>query len=287
MGSFSDAFRAKTNESDYAPPHAVVLAAGMGTRMKSDLPKVLVPCAGRPLLGWVLDALERADIRTIIVVVGYQGERVFKAFADRPRIAFVNQSPPLGTGHAVACCRFLLEKLSGPTVVVAGDSPLVQPSSLRRLIEHFVSQTATASPNQARLACLLGTLYHPNPQGLGRIVRDPHTGEFLRIVEEREATEQERALCEVNMSTYVFHTPALVWALERLRNDNVKKEYYLTDCPKLLKDAGWRIEALPVLEPCEALSVNTPEELAAAEAELLRQHPKAKEPAPSPASPKS
>ena len=118
-------------------------------------------------------------------------------------------------------------------------------------------------------ACLLGTARKPNPTGLGRIVRDA-AGEFPGIVEEKDATPEQRAITEVNVSTYVFRPDALLSALEQLTANNVQGEYYLTDCPGVLKAAGERVEALCVLQPCEALSINTPEELAAVEAEMKK-----------------
>ena len=118
-------------------------------------------------------------------------------------------------------------------------------------------------------ACLLGTGTKPNPAGLGRVVRDA-TGQFLAIVEEKDATPEQRAITEVNLSTYVFAAASLLSALDQLTDNNVQGEYYLTDCPSVLKAAGERVEALCVLQPCEALSINTLDELAAVEAEMKR-----------------
>jgi bifunctional UDP-N-acetylglucosamine pyrophosphorylase/glucosamine-1-phosphate N-acetyltransferase/UDP-N-acetylglucosamine pyrophosphorylase len=116
---------------------------------------------------------------------------------------------------------------------------------------------------------LLGTLHKPNPAGLGRIVRDA-AGQFTGIVEEKDATDEQREITEVNMSTYVFAGPELLHALDQLKNDNRQKEFYLTDCPGILQREGKRVEALPVLQPCEALSINTVEELQSVEAEMRR-----------------
>jgi bifunctional UDP-N-acetylglucosamine pyrophosphorylase/glucosamine-1-phosphate N-acetyltransferase len=148
----------------------------------------------------------------------------------------------------------------GPVAIVAGDSPMLQPQSIKKLLARFV---------QVEPAALLGTLHKANPYGLGRIVRDGR-GEFAGIVEEKDATEDERRITEVNMSTYIFSTPELSHALDNLKNENRQREYYLTDCPGMLKREGKIVEALPVLQPCEALSINTPEELAAVEAEMLK-----------------
>ncbi|QDT06177.1 Bifunctional protein GlmU [Rubripirellula lacrimiformis] len=231
---------------------AVVLAAGKGTRMQSDLPKVLCPVVDRPMIHFVLDALEKAGIHRKIVVVGYEADQVRQALAGRKDdIEFVTQSEQLGTGHAVQMCRPALEKQTGPTIVVAGDSPLIQPTSLKKLLDHFVE----FSP-----ALLLGTLEKEDPTGLGRIVRDAD-GNFMGIVEQKDATESERAVKEVNMSTYLFQTPDLLQSLDMLSNDNAQAEYYLTDCARLLRESGRPVEALPVLQQCESLSINNPDEL--------------------------
>ena len=239
---------------------AVVLAAGMGTRMKSDLPKVLCPVLGRPMIEFVLDALDAAGVGRVIAVVGYKADDVRSALVARSNVEYALQAVRLGTGHAVKMARNSLEGHNGPVVVVAGDSPLLQAASLKKLLDHF---------RQHRPACLLGTLHKPNPAGLGRIVRDAQ-GEFVGIVEEKDGTPAQRQITEVNMSTYVFDGPQLLHALDLLTNDNRQKEYYLTDCPGILKNEGKLVQALPVLQPCEALSINTAEELAQVEAEMRR-----------------
>ena len=239
---------------------AVVLAAGMGTRMKSELPKVLCQAAGRPLLDYVLDSLVAGGVEKLVVVVGYRGDLVRAAVAGRPQVVCVEQTERLGTGHAVKMAREQLVGHEGPVVVVAGDSPLLQPASVRRLLDEF---------RRDRPACLLGTLHKENPAGLGRIVRDA-AGRFQGIVEEKDATEEQRRITEVNMSTYVFRGPDLLRALDGLKNDNRQREYYLTDCPGILLAEGLDVRALPVLQPCESLSVNTIDELSIVEAELRR-----------------
>ena len=241
-------------------PVAVVLAAGMGTRMKSDLPKVLVPALGRPMIEYVLDALATAGIGKTIVVIGYRADDVRQTLANRKNLEFALQTERLGTGHAVKMAQPLLTGHLGPVVIVAGDSPMLQAASVGKLLAHF---------QQHQPACLLGTLHKPNPAGLGRIVRDA-AGQFAGIVEEKDATAEQRKITEVNMSTYVFDGPELLHALDQLKNDNRQKEYYLTDCPGILRREGKRVEALPVLQPCEALSINTVDELAVVEAEMQR-----------------
>jgi bifunctional UDP-N-acetylglucosamine pyrophosphorylase / glucosamine-1-phosphate N-acetyltransferase len=239
---------------------AVVLAAGQGTRMRSDLPKVLIPVLGRPMIEYVLDALATVGIGRVILVVGHRAEDVQRLLCGRPGLEFVLQTERLGTGHAVKMAAPLLTQQQGPVVVLAGDSPLVQATSLQKLLGHF----AVHHP-----ACLLGTLHKQNPHGLGRIVRDA-SGSFVGIVEEKDATDEQRKITEVNMSTYVFSGPALLHALSLLKNDNRQREYYLTDGTGILRAEGKLVEALPILQPCEALSINTPEELAEVEAEMKR-----------------
>ncbi len=236
-------------------PIAIVLAAGQGTRMKSDLPKVLFPVLGRPMIEFVLDALAAAGIERVIAVVGYRADDVQRALSRRRGIEYALQAERLGTGHAVKMAVPRLEGQAGPVLIVTGDSPLIQPSSIRELLTHF---------EQHRPACLLGTLHKANPAGLGRIVRDD-AGNFFGIVEEKDATPQQRQITEVNMSTYVFDCRELLHALSQLQNDNRQKEFYLTDCPGILNSEGKRVEAIPVLKDCEALSINTIDELQSVE----------------------
>ena len=240
-------------------PLAVVLAAGRGTRMKSELPKVLFPVLGRPMIHWVLDALSLAGISRSVVVVGYREDLVREELSQRDGIEFAIQSQQLGTGHAVQMCRAQIESQNSPVLVVAGDSPLIQAASIGRLVGEF---------NKGPYGCLLGTLMKDNPQGLGRIVRDSG-GKFNRIVEEKDASEAERQIREVNMSTYLFAKDALLWALTQLGNHNAQGEFYLTDCPALLLSRGELVDARPVLDSCEALSINTIEELGTVEARML------------------
>lgn len=220
--------------------------------MKSELPKVLLPVCGRPMIHFVLDALDAAGFSKKIVVIGYGGDSVRQELASRSDdLAFVEQTEQLGTGHAVMQCEAHLAGHSGPVIVVAGDSPLLQASSLQKLLTHFEAQ---------RPALLLGTLIKEDPTGLGRIVRDSD-GNFTGIVEHKDASDAQRLIREVNMSTYLFRGPDLVAALAKLGNQNAQREYYLTDCAAILHQAGRPVEALPVLEPCESLSINDPEEL--------------------------
>ena len=238
---------------------AIVLAAGKGTRMKSDVPKVLVPVAGRPMVEYVLDALDAAGIDRTVLVVGYRSDLVRETLAHRQRVTFAEQAEQLGTGHAVMMAAGALAEHEGAALVVTGDSPMIQVSSIKKLLAEY---------DNGQPACVLGTAFKDNPAGLGRIVRDA-AGEFLGIVEQKDATPEQQAIREVNMSTYVFHAPDLLVALKSLGNNNAQREYYITDCPAILRGLGREVRARAVLEPVESLSINTPDELKVVEQVIL------------------
>ena len=239
---------------------AIVLAAGKGTRMNSDLPKVLVEVGGRPMLSYVLDALRKGGVERIVLVVGHREEMVREAMAGQADLEFVVQREQLGTGHAVMACRHVIQRQTGPVVIVAGDAPLMQAESIASLLAEYDREPA---------GCILGTVLKENPTGLGRILRNAD-GDFIGIVEEKDATDQQRQINEVNMSYYVFDPTYLLHALDNIRNDNVQREYYITDCPGVMINQEVEVRALPVLKPYEALGVNTLEELAAVEAVMSR-----------------
>ena len=235
---------------------AVILAAGQGTRMNSDLPKVAHPVHGRPMLHWVLDAARQAGAARLIVVVGYRAAVVKGLLVGQGDIEFAVQEPQHGTGHAVRQAAPLLGGTAGTVLVMNGDMPLVTPAALGDLL--------TAAEGHA---CVVGTAVTERNAGLGRIVRDAD-GRFAAIVEERDATAEQRAITEINVGCFAFDAPALLWSLDRLTNENAQGEYYLTDCPAILKEAGHPVDARAVFPIEEALGVNTPEQLAAVERAL-------------------
>jgi bifunctional UDP-N-acetylglucosamine pyrophosphorylase / glucosamine-1-phosphate N-acetyltransferase len=239
---------------------AIVLAAGKGTRMKSDLPKVLFPVCGRPMIEYVLDALAEGGVDHVVAVVGYRADDVRTVIDGRPGVEFVLQTEQLGTGHAVMMCREQLANAKGPVLVVTGDAPLMQADSVTALLQEYRRQPAS---------CILGTVCKDDPGGLGRILRDAQ-GNFVGIIEHRDATPEQRKITEVNMSYYVFNGPELLGVLDQIRPDNRQSEYYITDAPGLLLSQGKEVRALPVLKPCEALGINTIDELGAVEAELIK-----------------
>jgi len=241
--------------------YAVVMAAGKGTRMKSELPKVLYPVLERPMIEYVLDALEQAGVDKILVVVGYRSDLVRETLAHRCNLEFVEQTEQLGTGHAVMTCQETLSRHTGSVFVIAGDSPMVQVDSIQTLFAAYQAED--------RPSCILGTALKEKPEGLGRILRDEQ-GEFQGIIEDKDASPEQQTITEVNMSYYVFHTPDLLEALTHLRTDNAQKEYYITDTPTIMRSQGKRVVALPVLKPIESLGINTVEEAKMVE-EAMRQ----------------
>jgi bifunctional UDP-N-acetylglucosamine pyrophosphorylase/glucosamine-1-phosphate N-acetyltransferase len=239
------------------PVEAVVLAAGKGTRMRSDLAKVLHELAGRPLLDHVLAAVRGARVERTIVVVGHQADRVRERFAA-PDLQFVLQEPQLGTGHAVQMAAPALTP-GGWTLVLNGDVPLLRARTLDRLLERARESGAAA----VVLSCVVA-----DAGAYGRIVKDG-SGRLLRIVEARDASPEELAIGEYNTGVYCYRTDALLRILDRLTADNDQGELYLTDTIAHLVAAGDPVAALPVDDPHEVVGINTVAELGAA-TELLR-----------------
>lgn len=240
---------------------AVILAAGKSTRMKSARPKVMHEICGRPMVEWVLDAVRAAGVSQIVLVVGYGADEVRRLLASQHGVAYALQAEQKGTGHAVMMCREHLLGHSGPVLVLYGDMPLIRAETLRSLLDDLGSE---------RAVCVIGTASTPSNAGLGRIVRDA-SGQFEKIVEEKDATAAERAICEINTGCYVFDGPSLLWALDRIRPNNKQNEYYLTDCPRLLKEDGQRVVAAQRFDMIEALGVNTRAQLAEIEQTIQRQ----------------
>lgn len=239
---------------------AIILAAGKGTRMKSDWPKVLHEVCGRPMLAHVLDACRDAGCDRLICVIGHGADQIRGAFVGDEDIAWVEQTQQLGTGHAVMVCERELADLSGPVLVLAGDGPLIRGSTLRALLDAHRSNGS---------ACTLATCILEDPMAYGRILRDGQ-GRLLGIVEHLDATPEQRAIHEVNVSVYCFDAAELRDVLKRLTNDNAKGEYYLTDALGLLRSAGRELAAVPAVPVREVLSINDRVQLAQVNA-LMQQ----------------
>jgi bifunctional UDP-N-acetylglucosamine pyrophosphorylase/glucosamine-1-phosphate N-acetyltransferase/UDP-N-acetylglucosamine pyrophosphorylase len=250
---YSKKLSIETGKQKMAKKVAVVMAAGKGTRMKSELPKVLCEVCGRPMIEYVLDTLESTGIDRILVVIGYRGNLVREMLAHRKELEYCEQLEQKGTGHAVMMTRPSIAHFDGPLLVVAGDCPMIQRESIEAMFAEYEREP---------VACVMGTAYKDDPTGLGRIVRDAD-GQFQKIVEEKDATDIERQITEVNMSYYLFRTPDLLGVLDLLKTDNAQGEYYITDAPAVLISQGKRVVALPMLKPIEGLGINNIEELAA------------------------
>ncbi len=232
---------------------AVVMAAGKGKRMNSDLPKVLFEVAGRPLISWVVDVVGAAGVDEITVVVGHGADAVTAALPEGVRTAV--QSEQLGTGHAVIRALESMGDVTGDTVlVVPGDTPLLRPESLRALV---------ASRGDADAALL--TTDMPDPTGYGRVIRSGDR--VAAVVEERDTTDDQREITEVAVSTYAFDGAALVAALGAIGNDNAQGEYYLTDAIEVLAGRGM-VRAVTGVDPGEVQGVNSLDQLAAVNAAM-------------------
>ena len=242
------------------PLQVVILAAGKGKRMRSDLPKVLHPLAGRPLLAHVLAAARALAPRRLCVVVGHGGNAVRERLAAEA-VAWVEQSPQLGTGHAVQQALPALEA-GGTVLVLYGDVPLISPATLEGLVE------AAAG---GRLALLTQVL--EDPTGYGRIVKDAN-GAVRRIVEEKDADATERAIREVNTGILAASRERLEAWLSRLRNDNAQGEYYLTDIVAAAVSDGVPVAVRHPSAAYECLGVNSKAELAALERQYQMNHAK-------------
>jgi len=238
------------------PTAAIVLAAGKGTRMQSDLPKVLHRAADRSLARWVFDACSDAGAAPIVLVVGYGDAQVRSEFAGEAAACFARQEEQLGTGHAVQQAEAIVRDSGAHDVfVLCGDGPLIRPDTLRQLRDQR---------RIAGAACALATATLPDPSGYGRVVRD-EAGRFQSFVEEKNASAAQRAICEINPSYYCFAVDALFAALRDVVRDPVSGEFYLTDVPPMLAARGMVVEVVEGLTSEDAASVNTVEHLGEAE----------------------
>ena len=233
----------------------MILAAGLGTRMKSNLAKVLHKLDGRPLIGHVVRTASTLQPRKIYVVVGHQAEDVKAAVENesgKEQCAFLNQVEQRGTGDAVLTARDALASARSTVLILSGDVPLVRAETLNKLLETHRNEKA---------ACTILTVRMENPTGYGRIVRDANNS-FNKIVEQRDATEEERQIREINSGIYCFDSGKLFTALEQVRPTNSQSEYYLTDVPGILKTSKESISLFQHTDAREISGINTRAELA-------------------------
>lgn len=233
---------------------AVILAAGVGKRFKSDQPKVLSLFRGRPLVHWVIDTARQAGIGRIILVIGHLGEMI-QAACSESQVEFAWQHERLGTGHALLQTEPMLKDIKGDVLVLLGDAPCIERRTILELIAVHRSSKAAATVLTAEV---------PDPSGYGRIVRRPD-GTLDRIAEHRDADESTRRIREISSGMICFQTPLIFPVLDRLTNRNKQGEYYLTDAIGLLRADQHVVIAHQAKDWREVLGVNSPEELAALE----------------------
>ena len=239
---------------------AVVLAAGKGKRLLSEqhnMPKVLRLANGQPLLRYVVENLNFIqNKKDIIIVAGYKKDLVFEAFNEG--YTFVSQDEQLGTGHAVNMARQVLADYEGEVLVCYGDMPLFEQSTYEKLIQTHIDEGND---------CTILTAVTNRRLVYGRMIRDSE-GEFVGVVEEKDCTEEQKQINELNLGIYVFDNKKLFGVLDNLKNNNAQGEYYLTDAPKLMQQKGDKIGVMTIYSDDEILGVNTPEELALCEQTL-------------------
>ncbi|RHW31749.1 bifunctional UDP-N-acetylglucosamine diphosphorylase/glucosamine-1-phosphate N-acetyltransferase GlmU [Lysinibacillus yapensis] len=237
--------------------YAVILAAGQGTRMKSKLYKVLHPVCGKPMVEHVADNIHTLDVNRIVTIVGHGAEKVKEQLGEKSE--YVLQEQQLGTAHAVIQAESILGSLEGTTLVVCGDTPLIRPETMKALFEHHADQKAKAT---------ILTAIADNPTGYGRVIRD-QDNQVAQIVEQKDATEEQKLVNEINTGTYCFDNKALFEALKLVNNENAQGEYYLPDVIEILQQQGEVVSAYICENFDETLGVNDRVALSQAE-EIMR-----------------
>ncbi len=237
----------------------IILAAGKGTRMKSEQAKVLHPVCGKPMLFYSILLARNIGAEKIVVVVGHQAEAVRGNFMDEGLI-FAEQREQRGTGHAVLQARPHLEAFTGRILILCGDVPLLTLETVCQLLKHHEEEKAVVTILTTQL---------DNPFGYGRIVKTP-AGEVLRIVEERDASVEEKKIKEINSGIYCVESPFLLEAVGEINNDNAQGEYYLTDIIEIACRRGLPVRAFLGKDAGEMMGINTPEDLQRAENLMLK-----------------
>lgn len=233
---------------------AIILAAGVSSRMNTQLPKVLHEVCGRPMLAYVLDACRGVGVQRLYVVVGFGADQVQVAFQQADDVVWIDQTEQRGTAHAILCCKEHLKNFEGETLVLCGDGPLVRAEMLNTLIGKHQMEQAAAT---------LATAVLEDPSGYGRIIRDRY-GNIQGIVEDTDCSREQLAIHEVNPSYYLFNNKILFEAVEQVKPDNVKNEYYLTDAVSRIIATGHKVVAVTAVRPEEAMGVNSRAQLSVA-----------------------
>lgn len=242
------------------PVATIILAAGLGKRMRSKQAKVLHTLAGRPMLLYSVEAAERIPSKRIIVVVGHQAEQVKQALRKRP-VEIVHQTRLLGTGHAVLQCRQALADYKGPVLILNADVPLVSVETIGSMIQAHRDQDSVVTVLTATL---------PDPTGYGRVLRNS-AGEITDIVEESDASPQQRSVREINTGFYIVDAHFLFEALKGLKNHNAQEEYYLPDIIKVAIQKGSKVADSEASDPEEVMGINSRLDLARMEKAVYRR----------------
>jgi len=229
----------------------VILAAGKGTRMNSDLPKVLHQLHGKSLIDYVLNESEALNPTEIILVVGFKKNKVISHTNNRNNLKYATQTEQLGTGHAVLQTEELLKNKKGHILILYGDVPNIKASTLKPIIHDHITDNRGLTLITAEVS---------DPTGYGRIIRDEN-GSLLKIVEEKDCNDKEKKIKEWNPGIYIFKIPEIFKLLNNIKTNNASKEYYLTDAIALAQQANIQIEAIKILNSDEVIGVNTADQL--------------------------
>ncbi|MBL7149149.1 MAG: NTP transferase domain-containing protein [Candidatus Cloacimonetes bacterium] len=239
----------------------IILAAGQGTRMNSEKPKVIFELAGKPMINRVVETAKKVDSDLIVVVVGYKKDMVIDTIPASDKIKFVEQIEQNGTGHAVIVTKNEFKEFSGDVFVLCGDVPLLRHQTLERMLQHHRKKNA---------ACTVLTAVMNDALRYGRIVRNKNNS-IQCIVEYKDATDQEKQIMEINTGIYCFDAQSLFLALEKVTNNNKQKEYYLTDTLEILNEEKKLVTSVILEDMIEASGVNSQKQLSNLENEFYRR----------------
>ncbi|HEX2945690.1 MAG TPA: sugar phosphate nucleotidyltransferase [Clostridia bacterium] len=228
---------------------ALILAAGEGKRMKADKAKVIHQVCGKAMIEWVYEAARGAGIAKCVAIVGHKADQVKDCMGDR--VEYVLQEQRLGTGHAVQQAHRYFDNGEGLILVLCGDTPLISSQTIKSALQYY---------NEGNYKAVVISAEVGNPSGYGRIIRDGE-GRLVKIVEQRDATDEEKAVREINSGMYIFSSKELAEALKLLKNDNEQGEYYLTDTLEIMLSRGYKFGIYKLVDSDEILGVNDQEQL--------------------------